>query len=140
MKDLIGIFSTLDEVINSISASGIPYGKEQKFPLYDIWKEFDNEDNFIIKLAVAGYKPENISITLEGRVLKIETIQVSVKDPSDKKIIPVTKNIALRDWERTFILDEYFEVIDAKYDYGILSISLKRNIPESQKPKNIPIT
>ena len=49
------------------------------------------------------------------------------------------KGIATRSFKRSFALGEYMEVTDAKFENGMLSITIERIIPEDKKPKSIKI-
>ena len=44
-----------------------------------------------------------------------------------------------RAFEQKFRLEQFVEVKDAKLSDGLLTISLKREIPEERKPKKIPL-
>ncbi len=49
------------------------------------------------------------------------------------------KGIPRQPFERKFHLAEYVEVTGADLSNGLLSISLKRELPDSMKPRSIPI-
>lgn len=103
------------------------------FPPYDIIKH--SEDDFVIKLAVAGYKKENISVTLELGKL-------TVTGYSEKEQKPVKyeyKGIAERDFKREFTLADTVEVEKVTLSDGMLYIVLKNVIPENKKPRKFVI-
>lgn len=103
-----------------------------QYPPYNIMET--GEDMFEIQVAVAGLSKSDISVTVEGERLIIKSN--IVKDEDDRAI---HKGIASRDFTQTFILASDIIVKDAKMDNGLLTISLEREIPESQKPKAIKI-
>ena len=57
----------------------------------------------------------------------------------DYNIQYIYKGIAKRAFEQKFRLEQFVEVKDAKLSDGLLTISLKREIPEERKPKKIPL-
>lgn len=106
------------------------------YPPYNISKNSD--DIYEITLAVAGFKKDDIDISLEDGTLKIEGTS-GVLD-SDKEIEYLHKGIAERNFIRTFKLAEFVEVKDAKLEDGILRVTLYRNVPDALKPQKIKIS
>ena len=101
------------------------------FPPYNVRKE--DEDNFVIELAVAGYNKESLSITEhEG------TLEVKGERPEDAEEY-VHKGIAGRKFTRSFVLGEYVYVSSADLKDGMLYVKLRRELPEEKKPKTIKI-
>ena len=49
------------------------------------------------------------------------------------------QGIAARNFERTFQLAEHVKVVNANLENGLLHIELHREIPETMKPRQIPI-
>jgi len=103
------------------------------YPPYNIAKINDNE--FVISLAVAGFKMEDLDITHTGNVLTIEGSMPEVENLG----VYIHKGIATRNFRRIFTIADYMEVEDAMLEYGMLDIYLKRNIPEHLQPKKIQI-
>ena len=118
------IFDRLYHKLNHVNPSN--------FPPHNIIKK---DDELILSLAVAGYGKDNLSITVEDRILKI-----SGNLPDDKNLNYIYKGIAGRKFTRSFVLDEYLEVVGAEYVDGMLHIKLKYIIPDDKKPKQIPIS
>jgi molecular chaperone IbpA len=94
-----------------------------------------NEDEYMVSLAVAGFGPDNISATKEGNYLIIEGNPVYPLN----EINYLHKGISTRSFRREFKLADHVEILNATLELGILSIHLKREIPEEQKPKKIDI-
>lgn len=109
--------------------------KTQSYPPYNITK-FDG-GKFMVQIALAGFRKEDISITLEERTLTVSSEVVDNDNPSFGEVLH--HGIAQRDFTQTFALAEYVEVEDAKMEDGILSINLFTNIPDEKKPKVIDI-
>lgn len=104
----------------------------QSYPPYDIVKV--DEDNFVLSLAVAGFKKDEVSVSVDNGSLVI----TGEKAEEDSKEI-LHKGIATRKFTRTFALAEYMEVQGAALADGILRIDIERIIPEEKKPKTIKI-
>jgi molecular chaperone IbpA len=105
------------------------------YPPYNVIKFNDNE--YVMEFAVAGFKKDGISITTEKDVL---TVKGEKEDPEfEKDAGYVHKGIAGRKFKRSFTLPEYFEVVGASMNDGILGINLERQVPEEKKPKSIKI-
>lgn len=100
------------------------------YPPYNIIK---NGDDFSVEVAVAGFAREDLSITIEDNLLKIE----GFKPALDTEY--VHKGIGTRNFTHKFLLGEYVEVKDARLDNGILTVELFRNIPDEKKPRAIDI-
>jgi molecular chaperone IbpA len=108
------------------------------YPPYNIVKH--SEDAFAIELAVAGFREGDINITLEKNILTIKGQQTESLDELEKEVEYVHRGISARNFDRTFTLADYVEVLGAKAENGILTIELERQVPEEQKPKTVAIT
>lgn len=102
------------------------------YPPYNI--EVQDDNNYVITLAVAGFSQEELSIEVERGVL---VIKGSKADNDTRKYLH--QGIANRKFERKFSLADYIEVVDAKLDNGLLTIQLVKEVPESLKPRQIEI-
>lgn len=108
---------------------------QENYPPFDLIKEGDNE--YRIELAVAGFAPDEIDITAQQNVL---IVSGSKKDESEEKGSNyIYRGIATRSFERRFALADHIQVRGADMKDGLLSIELKREIPEAMKPKKINI-
>jgi molecular chaperone IbpA len=105
---------------------------KQSYPPYNLIKI--DEDNYMLTLAVAGFTKKEVEITVNNGTL---TITGAISEDDDHEYLH--KGIALRKFTRTFALGEYMEVISAEMDNGMLYVSVRREIPEEKKPKQITI-
>ena len=80
-----------------------------------------------ITLAVAGFKVEQLSITLENNQLSI-----CGQQGDETKADYLHKGIAARQFQRTFVLADGINVINADLKNGLLSIALHRPQPKHQ--------
>ena len=110
------------------------------YPPYDIVQI--NEDEYMINLAVAGFGHDNLSVTKDKKFLIVEGAHSVAKlaDEDDANYTYLHKGISERHFRREFQLADHVEISNAHLELGILSIRLKREVPESAKPKTIAIT
>jgi molecular chaperone IbpA len=110
------------------------------YPPYDIVQI--NEDEYMINLAVAGFGHDNLSVTKDKKFLIVEGTHSVTKlaDEDDANYTYLHKGISERHFRREFQLADHVEISNAHLELGILSIRLKREVPESAKPKTIAIT
>ena len=110
------------------------------YPPYDIVQI--NEDEYTINLAVAGFGHDNLSVTKDKKFLIVEGAHSVAKlaDEDDANYTYLHKGISERHFRREFQLADHVEISNAHLELGILSIRLKREVPESAKPKTIAIT
>ena len=101
------------------------------FPHYNIRKE--TEGKYVIELALAGYKKDEVSVEVKDGVLIIEG--KSKEDLSNY----VHQGIAKRSFKRQFQLADYVECKGGKLEDGMLNVELEYNPPENKKPKKITI-
>jgi molecular chaperone IbpA len=119
-------FAALDNAAHLLTAT------QTAFPPVNVIKKDDY--NFILELAVAGYKQDEIEITSERNSLKV----TGKKAETDERNYLV-KGIAGRKFARQFVLSDTVVVRDAALADGILSIELENVIPDEQKPRKIEI-
>jgi len=98
---------------------------ENGYPPYNI--ESAGENAFRITLAVAGFRDEDLSITLEDRQLVIRGRQS--EDESDRVFLH--RGIAARQFQRSFVLADGVEVTGARLENGLLHVDLRRSVPEA---------
>jgi molecular chaperone IbpA len=92
------------------------------------------EDSYQISLAVAGFSPDEISITAEQNVV---TIEGNKPEKAEREFL--YRGISTRHFKRQFNLADYVQVENASFDNGLLKIELVREIPEAMKPRRIAI-
>ena len=108
---------------------------QENYPPFDLIKLGDNE--YRIELAVAGFKSNEIDITAQQNVL---IVSGKKKEESDNKGSDyIYRGIATRSFERRFALADHIQVRGADLKDGLLSIELKRVVPEAMKPRKIEI-
>ena len=101
------------------------------YPPYNIRKT--DENTYVIEMAVAGFGETEIEITLEDDKLTIEGSAFENNDDI------VYQGLALRNFKRSFTLNDQIEVQNAEMINGLLKVWLERIVPESKKPRKIEI-
>lgn len=116
-------FQLLEELRNASKSTYPPYNIIQ----------LDDDENFLIEIAAAGFTKEDIEITSKSN----ELLVTGRKNPDAADY--VHKGIASRDFEQRFALADDVKVISASMKDGILTVRLEREIPEHKKPRTIEI-
>ena len=127
-RSVVG-FDRLAALLDAAQASAESTG----YPPYNI--ETVGDDAYRIELAVAGFRPDELNIEAKENVLTV----TGRKAANDDQRRFLHRGLAERNFERRFQLADYVVVTDAELADGLLRISLKRELPESLKPRRIEI-
>ena len=103
------------------------------YPPYNI--ERTDENAYRIEIAVAGFRSEELTVEVKENLLTVQ----GRKTANDAERRFLHRGLAERDFERRFQLADYVVVTDAQLSDGLLSISLRRELPEALKPRRIEI-
>ncbi len=120
-----------DHLFDLLANSAVSQAQES-YPPYNIARH--DEDNYRISLAVAGFTPEEISITAEQNQL---TIEGQKRTQAAQQYL--YQGISSRAFRRQFNLADYVKVKGASFENGLLEIDLVREVPEAMKPRRIEI-
>ena len=104
------------------------------YPPYNI--ERTDENAYRVEIALAGFRPEELNIEVKENLLTVQGRKAANDD--QRKFLH--RGLAERNFERRFQLADYVVVTEAALADGLLSISLKRELPEALKPRQIEIT
>ena len=126
-RSVVG-FDRLADLLDSAAAE-----TATGYPPYNIERTGENE--YRVEIAVAGFKPDELSIEVKEALLIVQ----GRKAANDHERRFVHRGLAERNFERRFQLAEYVVVTDANLADGLLAISLKRELPEALKPRRIEI-
>lgn len=106
----------------------------------DNWPPFDtmklSDGRYRINMAVAGFKAEDIDICVEENLLIVRGENRNRQAEGTY----LHRGIAYRPFMRRFELAEHVQVTGAHLSDGLLSISLKRELPEAMRPRRIEIS
>ena len=112
-------------------------GEAAGWPPYNI--ETTGENTYRIEIAVAGFKPDELSIEVKENLLTVTGRKTANDDAAAPQKTYLHRGLAERDFERRFQLADFVVVEDANLDNGLLAVSLKRELPEALKPRRIDI-
>lgn len=102
------------------------------WPPYDIVKTGD--DDYQITMAVAGFGQDELTVTHEPNLLVVAG-QKAGEDHGQY----LHRGLTGRSFQRRFELADHVKVAGANLTNGLLTIELKREIPEAMKPRRIEI-
>ena len=119
------LFDLLETGLRTDAADG--------YPPFDIVKE--GEDSYRITLAVAGFRPGDIEVVAQQNQLTVTGKRAEEQEHGEY----LHRGIAARPFERRFQLADFVEAGTARFENGLLSIELKRIVPEAMKPRKIEI-
>ena len=103
-----------------------------KYPPYDI--ERTGEDAYRLTLALAGWSPDEITVTAEPNLLVI-----SGEKAESEGAQYLYRGIPSVAFEQRFSLADHVQVRDARMTDGLLVIDLMRELPEALRPRRIEI-
>jgi molecular chaperone IbpA len=121
------LFSLLDQATGVESAPS--------YPPYNI--ERTGENAYRITVAVAGFAEPELSLVVKENTLTIRGEKQAKETEKDGEVL--YQGIAARAFERRFQLADHVEVKGAALENGLLHVDLVREIPETMKPRSIPI-
>jgi len=113
-------FEQLERLVERTAKSG-----NEGYPPFNI--EQTSERGYRITLAVAGFREEDLSITVEDRQLVIRGRQ---RDDNEDRMF-LHRGIAARQFQRSFVLADGMEVAGAEMENGLLHIDLERALPDA---------
>jgi molecular chaperone IbpA len=103
------------------------------YPPYNIEKT--GEDAYRLTMAVAGFSPAELDITVQENTLLV-TGKAQKEDDNGGYL---HRGIARRAFERRFSLADHMKVVGASLDNGMLSVDVVHEVPETAKPRTIKI-
>lgn len=112
-------FDELERLVERTVKAG-----NEGYPPYNI--EQVSENAFRITLALAGFREDDLSITVEDRQLMVRGRQAD--DTTDRVFLH--RGIAARQFTRSFVLANGVEVSGAALENGLLHIDLSRDLPD----------
>jgi molecular chaperone IbpA len=126
-RSTVGFDRLFDLIDSSLSMAG-----DDNYPPYNI--ERTGEDTYYISLALAGFTPDEVTVTAEQNMLIVEGRKA---DQGDHQYL--YQGISGRPFRRQYSLADYVKVKGASFKNGLLQIDLVREVPEAMKPRRIAI-
>ena len=99
------------------------------YPPYNIIKH--DEDSYEIEIAVTGFTPEEVTVEIDQNQLIVK----GQHDAENEDTQYLHRGLATRSFTRSWTLAEHMEVKEGKIKNGVLTIELKRVVPEALKPR-----
>lgn len=113
-------FEQLERLVERTAKSGA-----EGYPPFNI--EAVSDQAYRISLAVAGFREEDLSITVEDRQLVVRGRQ---GEEVEGRVF-LHRGIASRAFQRSFVLADGVEVAGAHMEHGLLHIDLRRVVPDT---------
>lgn len=106
------------------------WGRTMNVPAVNITEQ---KDDYVVSLAAPGLKKDDFKIEVDGNMLTISSEKEESKEEKDKRF--TRKEYNYSSFSRSFTLPDEInkEKIDARYEDGVLKISLPRK-EEAKKP------
>jgi molecular chaperone IbpA len=104
-------------------------GGGSSYPPYNVVDGGDGKT--ILEVALAGFSDGDIEVATERNVLTVS----ANKAPPDKERNYHHKGISYRTFARNWQMGDDVEIDEVKFEDGLLTIILAKNIPEKQKRK-----
>ena len=118
----------LDDVFYRLHSYGTGTANEA-YPPYNLVKE--SEIKWRIEVALAGWSKDEIEVSTESNILLIRSKAAKSKGEEEY----MHRGVSTRTFARGFNLSDDVEVGEVKFDNGMLTIPLKKIIPEHQQLK-----
>jgi molecular chaperone IbpA len=126
-RSTVGFDRLFDLIDSSLREAG-----DDNYPPYNI--ERTGEDTYHVSLALAGFAPDEVTVTAEQNML---TVEGQKDDQADHQYL--YQGISGRPFRRHFSLADYVQVKGATFKNGLLRIDLVREVPQAMKPRRIAI-
>ncbi len=129
---------TLDSFLDSF-LNDVPSNRNNNFnfPAVNI---IENKDEYQLEFNAPGRSKEDFKIIVEKNILTVSFEKIEEKQDENKKVIK--KEFSLQSFKRSFTLDEKIAAdnIAAKYENGILYLTLPKKEEVKIQPKEIAIS
>jgi molecular chaperone IbpA len=131
-RSTVGFDRMLDLLQHSMRGAA-----EENYPPYDI--ERTGEDSYRVTLAVAGFRPDELTVTAQQNLLVVSGERRSRGEGGGQQRQALYRGIAGRSFERRFELADHVKVVGANLADGLLTIDLEREVPEAMRPRRVEI-
>ena len=103
---------------------------KDNYPPYNIVKHDDS--SYEIEIAVTGFAKDEVIVEIDQNQLIVKGIRDKSNDVTAEFL---HRGLAFRDFTRSWTLAEHMEVGDGTIKNGVLTIGLKRIVPDALKPR-----
>lgn len=105
------------------------------YPPYNVIRT--GENNYEIQIAISGFNKDEVTVEVDQDQLIVKGERKRDEDGSYEYLY---RGLATRDFKRSWALADHMEVDNASIKNGILTVYLKRVIPETLKPRQVRIS
>ena len=105
------------------------------YPPYNIVKHDDN--TYELEIAVTGFAKDEVTVEIDQNQLIVKGVRDKNGDTTAEFL---HRGLAFRDFTRSWTLAEHMEAGEGRIKNGVLTIELKRVVPEYLKPRTLKIT
>ncbi len=129
--------SLLDDFFNTEKFFDTDFFKREWVPAVNI---AENDNQYEVELSVPGMKKEDIQVHLDGGVLTVSGENKSEKEDKNKKF--TRREFTYSSFSRSFTLPDNADEnsINAKYEDGILKLSIGKKIKVQDQKKQIAVS
>jgi len=107
---------------------------KDNYPPYNIIKH--NDTSYEIEIAVTGFAKDEVTVEIDQNQLIVKGIREKGNDVTAEFL---HRGLSFRDFTRSWTLAEHMEVGEGTIKNGVLTIQLKRIVPDSLKPRVLKI-
>ena len=123
-------FDQIADMVDRLTTSEV---QTSSYPPYNIEKI--DKDTYLISVAVAGFSEADLGVEV-----KENSLIISAGKSDEEKKNYLHRGIASRSFKQQFQLADHVKVTNAIHSDGMLHIELKREVPETLKPRQIQIS
>jgi molecular chaperone IbpA len=127
----VGFDTMLDALLSAARVEHL-----DNYPPYNIEKLGENE--YRVTISMAGFRPDEITVTARQNLLTVSAEKKDRQGEGSQRQV-LHRGIATRAFERRFNLADFVEVTGASLADGLLTIELRRELPEAMRPRRIQI-
>lgn len=107
--------------------------QNNNYPPYNVIKH--SEDSYEIEIAVTGFAKDEVTVEINQNQLVVKAERET--EASDTTYLH--RGLASRNFTRSWTLAEHMVVEEGTIRHGVLTIELKRVVPEALKPRVLKI-
>jgi molecular chaperone IbpA len=107
---------------------------KDNYPPYNIVKHDDA--SYEIEIAVTGFAKDEVTVEIDQTQLIVKGVRDKSNDITAEFL---HRGLSFRDFTRSWTLAEHMEVGEGKIKNGVLTIELKRIVPDALKPRVLKI-
>ena len=122
-RSTVGFDRLFDLLDKSVRSDWPPYNIEKK-----------GEDQYRITMAIAGFAPQEVELVQHGSALLVSGQKVEQQGAQ-----VLHQGLPSTSFKQSFNLADHVKVAGASLEHGLLTIDLRREVPEQLKPRRIEI-